>query len=170
MGKLFAFLSRTRATLVVAFAVVVVLWCPRALAQAAPAVATLSATDQAEAKRHVALAAKLFKQRLYEPAVVEYEAAFKLTHRAPELERMAECQRALNQLGAAVDTYTDLLALPGAKLSDREKKAIQKILGELGAQTGSIELTASQPGVTVSIDGRPVGTTPLAASAQAPSP
>ena len=128
-------------------------------AQSAPVAST---TDLVETKRHADTGARLFKQKLYEPALVEYEAAYKFSHRPADLQRVAECQRELHDAGAALDTYGELAALPGTRLSDREKKAFTKIIADLSTQTGAIDVTVAPPGVTVSVGARVLGVTPLA--------
>ncbi len=122
-----------------------------------------AAADVAEAKRHYAVAEKLYAQAQYEPALSEYLTSHKLdpSKRSP-LRNAADCQRKLNRFAEAYESYARLLEEHGPKLKPREKQGIVQEMSELAQLTGTVEIGSSEPGAEVTLDGAKLGLTPLA--------
>lgn len=118
--------------------------------------------EEAEAKRHFEIGLKLYNEKVYDGALIEFDASYKLNPRPSALRNIAQCHRDLKHFAQAHDAYEKLLEQHVAQLTTKEKDAINKALTELRILTGTIELSANEAGASVEFDGRIIGSTPLA--------
>lgn len=132
-------------------------------ASAAPAPApSAGGNAEAEAKRHFDIGLKLYKEKLYEAALTEFEQSYEIVPRPSALRNVAQCHRDLKRMAEAYATYGKLLSVHAAQLSPKEKDAVQKAIKELENVTGTLTLTVSPDGATILVDGKKVGESPLA--------
>lgn len=135
---------------------------------AAPAPARAQGTpkaalaDQVEAKRHFDVGLKLYKEQVYEPALLEFQASYRLGGRPTALRNMAQCYRELKQFAAAHGAFDKLLNEHAAQLKEKERADIRRALAELTQMTGTLRVSGNEPGATILVAGRPVATTPTA--------
>jgi hypothetical protein len=123
---------------------------------------TPSAADETEAKRHFEVGLKLYKEKVYDAALTEFETSYKLNARPSALRNVAQCHRDLKHFAEAHKFYEQLLAAHGAQLSAKEKEAVARALGDLKLLTGTVTVAASAQDASVSVDSKSVGATPLA--------
>ena len=133
---------------------------PAASASASAPPAPLTA-DEADARRHFEIGLKLYAEKAYDAALTEFEASYKLNPRPSALRNIAQSHRDLKHFAEAHDTYARLLDKHAGQLSPTEKAAVLKAMKDLEIVTGSIELTLTEPGAAVQVDGRAIGMTPL---------
>lgn len=82
---------------------------------------------------------------------------------AAELESTANGHYQAKRDAEAYAAYAEWLEKYGAKAPAAKKNLAQARLKELEARTGTLALSITEPGAQVSIDEKPVGTSPLAA-------
>ncbi|MBI2393400.1 MAG: PEGA domain-containing protein [Deltaproteobacteria bacterium] len=122
-----------------------------------------AAPEEVEARKHFDIGLKLYKEKLYEAALVEFEQSYKIVPRPGALRNVAQCQRDLKRFADAYAAYETLLAKHGSQLAPGELAAVKKAIKDLESVTGTISFEVNEPGATVTVDGRDVGTTPLPA-------
>jgi hypothetical protein len=116
----------------------------------------------AVAKSHLAAADKAARAKDWKTALSEYDAAAAAAPSAQAAEGSASAHYELKQTGEAYDAYEQLLKTYGSALGAR-RAAVEARLKELAAATGVLSLRVNEPGAAVSLDGAPLGTTPVAA-------
>lgn len=122
---------------------------------------TPSASETADARRHFDAGLKLFQDRVYEAALVEFEQSYALGRRPSALRNVAQSQRELKRFAAAHATYESLLARHALEITPEERAEYSRAMTDLQLVTGLVELTTAE-GATVSVDGAAKGTAPLA--------
>jgi hypothetical protein len=117
--------------------------------------------EEAEARRHFEIGLKLYAEKAFDAALIEFEASYKLNARPSALRNVAQCSRDLKHFAEAHDTYERLLTVHASQLSPAEKAAVVKAIKDLEIVTGSVDLKVNEAGANVQVDDRAVGTTPL---------
>ena len=107
---------------------------------------------------------KLYKEHAYNEALNEFEASYRTGGRPSALRNIGQCHRDLNHFAEAFDAYTQLLERHAAQLSGGEREALAHALEELAELSGAVAITSSEAQAAVELDGKPIGTTPLAGS------
>jgi hypothetical protein len=133
---------------------------PAAPPPAAPAAPTVAPAAQ------VAAADKALKAKDWAGALTQYQAALQGPLDA-KLQTHAQlgAAEALYQLGRAAEAYEAYDAIQqalGAKLVGGDKTVVLARLKELAGKTGALSLHVEEPGAEVQLDGKMVGTSPLA--------
>ena len=121
-----------------------------------------------EAGRQSEVANRLFTLGVYETAVTHFQKAYDLAHKPADLQKVAECDKALGLTGAAFDAYTKLLALHGPALGFAGAVAAKKAIAELGTATGTLDVHSTPDGATVRVGERVLGVTPFSAPVRLP--
>src|SRR5689334_616928 len=114
----------------------------------------------AEVKTHMDAADKASKAKDWEKAVIEYRAAFDAGHGSAALEGAANALYELKHVAEAYEAYDELLRSFGDTLG-RRKATAEARHKELAVQTGTVLVKVSENGAAVSIDDKPVGTSPI---------
>lgn len=135
-----------------------VLLLAASLATPGAASAQAAATPSA-ARELVVVGDKLQRLHLYEAALADYRRAYEMEPLASTLRRIAESERALGDVSDATASYERLLAR--RDLSRDDKKAAEKALTALAAETATLVITASPANAAVALDGQPVGLAPV---------
>lgn len=124
-------------------------------------VAQPSKSDRERAKRHFDLAVQLYKNGDYQTALAEFEASYLLFPLAPTLENIGRAQRALYQYPEAVASFQRYLQT-AKKVTPDKREEIRAYIDVMRALLAEVTLTITPDGANVVIDGRSVGTSPLA--------
>lgn len=143
-----------------AIAVVLALTAARPVLAAPPEPPNAAAV--AEAKKLFERALKLYKEKAYREALALFLRAYELSPRASLQRNIAQCYRDLQEFALAYEAYNELLDKYGPTLAPAETTTIKNVIAELALLSGAIKVAIAEPGATVRIDGREVGTTPLA--------
>jgi hypothetical protein len=122
-----------------------------------------SAADLAAAKRLFETGLKLYREGSYREALDSFKRASDIAPRASLQRNIAQCHRDLKDFASAYDAYQVLLAKYGATMNAADKRAVQRAIDELAMLTGTLRVGVTEPGATVAVDAREVGTTPMAA-------
>lgn len=120
-----------------------------------------SLIDQAQARRDSDKAARLAKAHLYDAAAQTYLKAYGAGGKPTDLLGAADALRQADLLTEASAAYRALLANHENQLGGNKAK-VTKALDEIEAKSGLVTIT-SEPGATVTIDGRDFGVLPLSA-------
>lgn len=123
--------------------------------------------EEAEARRHFETGLKLYKEKAYEGALIEFEQSYKIIARPSALRNVAQCQRDLKRFADAYAAYEKLLSVHGSQLNPGETLAVKKALKDLESVTGVLTFDVNEPGAIVTVDGQQVGTTPLSGPVRA---
>lgn len=123
-------------------------------------------TAKEEARKHFDQGLALFDRGSLDAAFPEFEKSISIYPTRAAIKNAALCLRRLNRFAEAVDMNERLLAFPG--VSDEEKGIANTELAQLRPVVGNIIIDGVQAGATVTIDSKPVGTTPLAGPLHVP--
>lgn len=121
------------------------------------------ADDVAEARVHFRKGAELYRTGKWREAIAEFEAAYKLKPAGAIHYNVAQCREKLQEWPGALRAYHDYLReVPDAKDRATVRASIVRIEGRLAAAGVQALLVYSDPpGATLTLDGRPRGTTPF---------
>lgn len=143
----------------------VLLWTAVAVAQepGVPAVrGEPSAADLARARTSFETGVEALRQEDYPGALSAFQASWSLNPRPIVMFNIANCQAALFDYPAAIASFRIYLEVGAeSEPADRMEDARGRI-AELEPRVGQVVLTVDPPGAQVLVDGRDVGTTPLA--------
>lgn len=118
---------------------------------------------QGEAKARLAAGDKAAKAKDWEGALKEYSAANTAVKSAAAQIGVANAHYQLKHLAESYEAYDEALKSYGPTLKAADKKAVDGRLKELGELTGNLSIRVNETGAQVSVDGKVVGTTPVAA-------
>jgi hypothetical protein len=130
---------------------------PAAPSSSAPATPAVNA---ATAKTSLAAGDKAAKAKDWATALTEYQAAMNAQPSATAQEGIANAQYELKSTGEAYEAYDRLLKDYAGGKSKGQATARLK---ELAALTGYVSIRVNESGATVSIDGKVLGLSPVAA-------
>ncbi len=116
-------------------------------------------TAKEEAKKHFEQGLALFDRGSLDAAYPEFEKSISIFPTRAAIKNAALCLRKLNRFAEAVEMNERLLNMPN--VSEEEKGIANAELAQLRPVVGNIIIDGVQPGATVTIDGKPEGTTPL---------
>jgi hypothetical protein len=128
-----------------------VLFAPPAAAQ----------SGAAAAQKHVVSGEKAALKGDWTTALASFEAADQASPSANTAKRVAKALYELKRVMAAHDAYVKLLEDYDNSLFAQDKKVAAKRVEELAGKIGSLGIRVSETGATVSVDGKPVGTSPV---------
>lgn len=113
-----------------------------------------------EANRHFQLGVALFKERRFEGALVEFERAHALAPHPLTRLNLGLAYRELTRYDEAIEAFAAVLvdAQVTPELAARATRERDALL----ARIGTVAVTSVPEGATITLDGRGLGTTPLA--------
>ncbi|WP_172824748.1 PEGA domain-containing protein [Pajaroellobacter abortibovis] len=135
---------------------------PKATNVRAPQPTLPSTNKTSEGKKHFNAGLKLFRDKVYDGALVEFQQAYALEKKPSALRHMAQCHREMKQFSKAYEEFDRLLNEHQASLKGKKKAEIKKALSELALVTGVIAITVDQQGAKILIDEKEQGESPLA--------
>lgn len=106
-------------------------------------------------------AGKLFEDSDFAGARAEYERAYTLSSDARLLFNAAACDKGLRRYARAIATLKKSLEAKD-RLPPEHVTLVEDTIAVLQPFVGAITIRVDVPGATVSVDGEPAGTTPLA--------
>ncbi len=136
-----------------------------ASAQRRGATAQRARTAHTEAREHFYDASVLYEQGNLDGAVVEFEASYALEPLPVVRFNIAQCLKGLYRYAEAADEYTRYLTDSQSVPAER-RAAVRATIAELRSLIAPITLSVEPAGAEVRVDGRTMGTAPLAAPLQ----
>jgi hypothetical protein len=147
----------------------ILLVTPGALAQAptlagnAAAPAPLVESLHGGAKQAYEAARLLATNHDFAGALAEFGQAYTASNDPRLLFNMAICEKELHRYARMKSTLERFLREGGAAMTPETRATVDEALSAIRPLVASVQLTVSEAGATVSVDGDAVGTTPLAA-------
>lgn len=133
------------------------------LAGPAAGAPTGSASKQQEAKKHATAGSQALSRADTETAVRELTTAAAIAPDADILLSLARAHRLHGDPAKARDVLEQLRTNYGPKLSAPKRAEVDAELVAVKAKLATLKLAIAEPGASVKVDGKDVGTTPLAA-------
>ncbi|MDB4938854.1 MAG: hypothetical protein JWP87_5826 [Labilithrix sp.] len=124
---------------------------------------TVAFAQAADAKTSLANGDKATRAKDWATAATEYAAANKAAPSADALEGLANAQYQQKHDTEAYAAYDEWLKAYGAKANAAKKKTNEARLAEIAARTGLLAVDSPEAGATITVDDKPMGTTPLPA-------
>jgi hypothetical protein len=119
-----------------------------------------SEEDKAKARAGMAEGAKLLDRKQYEPALRQFEESYRLVASAKILFNIGVAKRGLGRKAEALEAFEAFLEQsPFAPAPSRAQA--EKARDQLRQQVGFVQIDVDVAGASVSVDGRPVGTSPI---------
>lgn len=125
----------------------------------APAAPAPAATPAAE----IAAGDKAAKAKDWAGALEHFLAVQQAAPTAHAQLGVADALYQLARVGEAFDAYTEAQRTYAAKLSGADKALVATRLKELAGKTGALSIHVEEPGSDVTLDGKSIGTSPVAA-------
>jgi len=131
------------------------------LAPARPSVAQAlpDPTAASEAKLHFKNGLALFNEKAYEKAITEFNESYRIYPFDKVLYNIALCYDNSHAYADAL-TYYMMYMDKAKKMSPKMMKAISKRIEELSMYVGLLEVSSSEAGAEIILDGKTVGETP----------
>jgi hypothetical protein len=114
-----------------------------------------------EAKRHFTQGVALYNDGNYNAALAEFQAAYKLRKSPGVLYNIGLTEKALFHYNEAIDNLGQYLAAE-PKLTAERKNEVKQLIAEMSALLATVTINVVPDGATVTLDGRTLGTAPLA--------
>lgn len=121
-----------------------------------------------DAKTSLANGDKAARAKDWPKAAAEFEAANKAAPSADALDGLANAHYQQKQDPEAYAAYDEWVKTYGAK-NPGKKAAAEARMKEIAARTGLLAIESAEPGATITIDDKPMGTTPLPAPLRLPT-
>jgi hypothetical protein len=139
-----------------------VMWMALGIATPWSAMADDAKPDAAAAQKHLMAGEAKGRAGSWSEALSEFELAHAAAPSGATAIRIAGAHYELGHKVEAYDAYKRALSDFGASLFGADKTQAEARLAELDAATGRLTIQIAEPGAAVSIDGRAVGTSPIA--------
>ena len=130
---------------------------------AAPPAPAASDGDVEQARQHFAQATKLYKDGDFDAALVQFERAYEAKPNYKVLYNIGQTYFQLREYVEARDAMQRYLKDGGAQIDAERLAAVTKDIADLDQRVATVTITVNVDGSTVLVDGKKIGTTPLAA-------
>lgn len=134
---------------------------PPATAAPAASPASLSDSLSGEAKAEYEAGKILYEDGDYSGASLKFQRAYDLSKDPRLLWNRAAAEKNLRHYVQVSELVRGYLREGGAFISDMDRADGEALLQTVSAFVAKLNITVNQPGATVSINGKPIGTTPL---------
>lgn len=118
---------------------------------------------KAEARTHYERGLDLASSGAYQAAQAEFREAYEKSPHFAVLYNLGLCEVALGHPLEAVDALSKYLREGGDQVPPARRGQVEAQIAELEARIAELSVTSDRPGARVTVDGRDVGRTPLAA-------
>ena len=123
---------------------------------------SLETPQMKEAKERYGRGLKLFADKDYEAARIEFKKAYELVPSFKILYNIGVCDANRNDYVGASENLQKYLAQGGAEVPPERRTEVQSLLKDIGPRIGHITIRSNVAGAIVSVDDVQIGTTPLA--------
>lgn len=117
--------------------------------------------QQAEARQHFQTGTQHYQAGRFTEAIEEFRTAYRLYASPTILFNLAQAYRSDGQLVNAISTFRRYLEDAEGALTDQQRQEVQDVITEIESTRAVLSFEVEPAGVTVTLDGRELGTTPL---------
>lgn len=114
-----------------------------------------------EAATHFRMGVSLYEEGDFQAALAEFERANESAPSPVVLYNIAQTHLAMRDYVAATDALRRYLELGGDRITPERRAEVDSQLQTLAMRVGRINVVCNEDGASISIDGRPMGRTPL---------
>jgi hypothetical protein len=114
-----------------------------------------------DAQRHYKRGVELFKNAVYDGALIEFRRAFELAPSYKILYNIGQVNRQLDDYAAAVDAYRRYLREGASNVPDARKAQVEAEIEKISQWVGTIQVSSSLPGAEISVDDLAIGRVPI---------
>ena len=121
-----------------------------------------------EARAHFNRGVKFYKDADYRSALVEFQEAYRVAPNARLMFNIGQTYDELQDFAGAVKAFREYLAGAGPSITKARRAEVEKDLRRLESHVATVEITVSEPGADVLVEGDhriELGKSPLAAPA-----
>jgi len=137
--------------------------CPAAFAQAEAAPETQPASDPVQqARERFQRGAELYKEGSFDAAFAEFSRAYEIAPNFRVLYNLAQVEVERHDYASAMRFFQRYLEDGGAEVDPERRAEVEREISALEQRVAELTVKSNVPGVEVSIDGRVIGTSPLA--------
>jgi len=115
-----------------------------------------------EVQKHFDLGNQLYEENRYGDALIEYDEAYRRSKNYKILFNRGQCLVMLRREPEAIEAFEQYLKDGGEEIASDRRTQVDQDLAKLRLRLGSIVLEGAPSDCEVTIDGRKIGTTPLA--------
>ncbi len=119
-----------------------------------------AAFQQAEARTHFRTGVEHYQARRYTEAIAEFQTAHRLFASPTILFNLAQAYRSDGQLSLSITTFRRYLD-ENQRLTPTQREDVEGVIREIETSRAVLSFEVEPSGVSVTLDGRPLGTTPL---------
>jgi hypothetical protein len=123
---------------------------------------TLETPQMREAKDRYDRGLKLFADKDYEAARIEFEKAYELVPSFKILYNIGVCDANRNDYVGAIENLQKYLSQGGAEVAPERRTEVETLVKDIRPRIGHIAVKSNVDGAVVAIDDVQIGTTPLA--------
>ncbi len=124
----------------------------------------LVADSQAhEAATHFDRGVKLYEERDWRAALVEFQRAYTISPQYRVLYNVGQCLYEVEDYVGALDAFEKYLAEGNGQIAAERRDRVEGTIGELRGRVAHIRIVTNVDGAEISVDDAVVGITPLAA-------
>lgn len=120
------------------------------------------ALEVTQARKHFSQGLRLYKEGDFDAALVQFERAYAVKPNFKVLYNIAQCYFELRQYVETRDTLTRYLREGGDAIDPERRAQVETDLQDLQKRVAHLRLIVNVQGAAVYVDGKKVGTTPLA--------
>jgi PEGA domain len=114
-----------------------------------------------EAREHYDRGLQLFRDGAFDGAITEFQRAYELAPSFKLFYFIGQTHRQLNDFASALRAFEQYLKDGGKEVPAKRRAEVEREVAQLRKRVGRLEIVANEPGATVLVDDRTVGTSPL---------
>jgi hypothetical protein len=119
------------------------------------------APTEDEGQAHLEKGLAFLERKKFAEAAEQFQAAYDANHQVLALRLLAACQRKLNEVVEAYETYEKILAEHQSEVPKKDVKEITSTMAQLANQIGTFAIESEEDGVEVFANGVSIGKTPF---------
>lgn len=120
-----------------------------------------AAFQQAEARSHFQAGVEHYQARRYPEAIREFQSAYRLMASPTILFNLAQAYRGDQQLSNSIATFRRYIT-ENQRLTADQRRDVEGVIAEIEANRAIVRFEVEPAGAEITLDGRSVGTSPLA--------
>lgn len=117
--------------------------------------------ERDDAQRHYKRGVELFKNSVYDAALIEFRRAYEISPSYKILYNIGQVSRQLDDFASALDAYEQYLREGGSNVPAARDAEVKAELERIGQWVGKIEVVSKSAGVEITVDDVVVGRTPI---------